>query len=265
MIGHVNWQWLSGNGVQFVASHGATKRLKMRVGWSSKVVSWGANDYGQCDNPISTSTGITAIAAGSWHGLAISATGGVIAWGRNDYGQSTVPQIAMSNVIAVAAGRQHSIALLASGRVIAWGDNSKHQLDVPIQATSGVTKIACGYYHCLALLPTGQVVQWGDNTKPTSTTASRRLSQTTTGTAILWGTDVYDIAAGGYTSVALQGSGDLVAYDQNGDGQVTVLAPASMGLKTIAVGSSHILAIKPVAGETSPVASLFYLVPHNKT
>ncbi|WP_406346724.1 hypothetical protein [Streptomyces sp. NBC_00648] len=45
-------------------------------------------------------------------------------------------------VTAVAAGQTHSLALIKSGKVFACGDNANGQLDVPAEATSNIVAIA---------------------------------------------------------------------------------------------------------------------------
>ena len=72
-------------------------------------------------------------------------------WGDNGYGQTTVPVAAQSGVTAIAAGGLHIVALTNDGSVVAWGDNSKGQTTVPVAARSGVTAIAAGYNYTVAL------------------------------------------------------------------------------------------------------------------
>ena len=55
----------------------------------------GANALGQCTVPAGLG-GVTAVAAGLTHSLALKADGTVVAWGcggGNDYGQCTVPPL----------------------------------------------------------------------------------------------------------------------------------------------------------------------------
>src|SRR5205807_9399049 len=86
---------------------------------------------------------------------------------------SPVAVTGLSGVSAIAAGGAHSLALMRNGTVMAWGNNGKGQLgdgsttnsDVPFAVTglSGVTAIAAGGGDSLALLSNGTVMAWGDN------------------------------------------------------------------------------------------------------
>ena len=110
----------------------------------------GANDYGQLGNGatqhaqssiVQTSglnSGVTAIAAGYQHALAVS-NGVVYAWGRNYYGEvgdgvwtsSYVPVMVgglPGNIVAVAAGYGSSYALSADGRLWVWGNGLSGEL-----------------------------------------------------------------------------------------------------------------------------------------
>src|SRR5205085_10354019 len=89
------------------------------------VVAWGchvARDGGQCSVPSELS-GVTAIAAGGAHSLALRRDGTVVAWGCGrgaDFGQCSVPS-GLSGVTAIAGGAFHSLALKRDGTVVAWG------------------------------------------------------------------------------------------------------------------------------------------------
>src|SRR5262245_6416318 len=88
---------------------------------ADSVVAWGLNDDGEATVPLAAQSGVTAIAAGGPHTVALKNDGSVVAWGRNDYGQTTVPFAAQSGVTAIAAGWAHTIALKDEGSVVAWG------------------------------------------------------------------------------------------------------------------------------------------------
>ena len=82
-------------------------------------------------------TGITAIATGFVHSLAIGPGGVVYAWGSNARGQLSgqrdgtwmleVPGLA--GILQVDGGVGHSLALAGDGRVWAWGSNLSGQSD----------------------------------------------------------------------------------------------------------------------------------------
>jgi hypothetical protein len=126
---------------------------------------WGDNDYdyGQTTVPVAAQSGVTAIAAGYFHTVALKNDGSVVAWGRNTWGQTTIPVSAQSGVTAIAAGSAHTVALKNDGSIVAWGNNCCGQATVPAAAQSGVVAIAAGNAHTVALKIDGSVVAWGDN------------------------------------------------------------------------------------------------------
>jgi len=71
------------------------------------VVGWGSNTYGEATLPAGLS-GVTAIAAGNMHSLALKSDGTVVGWGNT--GLAT-PPAGLSGVVAIAAGGVHSLAL----------------------------------------------------------------------------------------------------------------------------------------------------------
>src|SRR5205085_732043 len=86
-----------------------------RATTTGTVVAWGCGtgtDGGQCDVPSGLS-GVTAIAAGNQHSLALKSDGTVVAWGCGGgvgWGQCSVPN-GLSGVVAIAAGDLSSLAL----------------------------------------------------------------------------------------------------------------------------------------------------------
>src|SRR5262249_38667691 len=113
------------------------------------VLAWGENASGQLGNPTAGATsatpvtvsglvGVTQVAAGDHHSLALKADGTVVAWGGNELGQlgdgsttnrpSPVAVPGLTNVAQVAAGFDHSLALKGDGTVLAWGNNTDGQL-----------------------------------------------------------------------------------------------------------------------------------------
>jgi len=117
-------------------------------------------------------SGVSAVAAGAEHSLAMLGDGEVMAWGANSNGQlgngtqgasSNMPTVVggLGGVTAIAAGARHNLALLSGGSVEAWGYNPDGQLGngsnlnspvpVAIAGLGGVVKIAGGGWHSLSM------------------------------------------------------------------------------------------------------------------
>jgi uncharacterized repeat protein (TIGR01451 family) len=203
------------------------------------LLGWGRDDYGQADIPGGL-TGVTGIAAGLYHSLALRADGTVAAWGAGttnsgsspDYGQSVVPA-GLSNVVWIAGGAFHSLALKADGTVAAWGAGTTNtgsspnsgQSAVP-DGLSNVVAVAAGYYHSLALKADGTVIAWGDN----------RYGQTNSPVGL---TNVVAVASGAYHNLALKADGTVVAW---GAGTNNALAPNS-GQAMVPAGLTNVVAV----------------------
>ena len=82
------------------------------------------------------------------------ADGSVFAWGDNSQGQTNVPPT-LSNVVAVAAGTYHSLALAADGTTTAWGkypgSGGMQPMTVPSNLVN-VVAIAAHSLQCFALV-----------------------------------------------------------------------------------------------------------------
>ena len=169
--------------------------------------------------PVSGLTGVTALAGGKRHSLALLSNGTVMAWGENDWGQlgdgthtgpeschatyasasgdtvacstAPVPVEGLSGVVAIAAGAQDSYALLSNGTVMAWGDNEVGQLG------QGSTT---GPEHCYKETEPTQC-----STRPVAVGA---LS------------DVTAVAAGQNYALALLSNGTVMSWGSNGQGEL---------------------------------------------
>ena len=173
------------------------------------LAAWGYNYYGQLGNNSTTNSSVpvlvvrtgamagkqvVAIAAGSFHNLALCADGTLVGWGNNEEGQlgngtttnSKVPVVipitgalAGKSLVAIAAGSDYSLALGADGTLATWGNNYYGQLgnnsttnsNVPVAVvTAGVlagktvTAISAGSSHGLVLCADGTLAAWGNNT-----------------------------------------------------------------------------------------------------
>lgn len=200
---------------------------------TTPVAAWGAGTPGTSGNPnygqstVPANLGaIKAIAAGSYHSLALRTTGSVAAWGFNAFGQSTVPAD-LAGIVAIAGGGNHSMALSNTGVVTCWGLNDEGQCSVPV--TLGIaTAIAAGNGHSVALKSDGTVACWGDDL----------LGQATTPPGT---TGITAIAAGFVHTLALRSDGTIAAWGQDNYGQATPPAGAAPATSIVA-GAAHSVA-----------------------
>lgn len=179
-------------GVVAIAA-GGNHSLAVRA--DGTVWGWGDNSFGQVGigsgnlselSPVQVAglAGITAVAAGRLHSLALDGQGRVWAWGYNGVGQlgtgsaggSSPTPVAVSSLPAakaIAAGFYQSLAVARDGSAYAWGWNAYGQLgngsttsaSLPqvVSGLSGVVGLAGGFYHSAAVLSNGSVWTWGYN------------------------------------------------------------------------------------------------------
>ena len=76
---------------------------------SATITSWGYNHHNQVSH-TPTGTGFTAIAAGTWHSLALGSDGSITSWGNDTWNQITNTPTG-TGFTAIAAGNYHSLAL----------------------------------------------------------------------------------------------------------------------------------------------------------
>ncbi len=238
------------SGLKFVTSVAAGGRHSLALVASGAVVAWGDNEFGQLGNgttttsnvpvPVSGLTGVKAIAAGANHSLALLSNGTVVAWGDNESGQlgtgstleSEVPVAVkgLTGVRAIAAGANHSLALLSNGTVMAWGDNESGQLGtgstksstvpVAVKGLSGVSEISAGGSFSLALLSKGTVEAWGDDTYGQLGNSTVEEGSSDVPVAVSTLTGVTAIAAGDQHSLALLGTGTVMAWGEDSFGEL---------------------------------------------
>jgi alpha-tubulin suppressor-like RCC1 family protein len=221
------------------------------AGAPNGVAAWGYNASGQLGDgstaisrvpkPVPGLSGVTAVAAGGEHSLALMPDGTVMAWGNNRAGQlgngSTANRATpgavsgLAGVVAIAAGKEHSLALLSNGTVMAWGSNEEGQLGggtkatkstsaVAVKGLSGVTAIAAGGEFSLARLSNGTVMAWGAGEEGQLGDGKRVKSATPMAVKGLGG--VTAIAAGGEHALALLSNGTAMSWGSNGSRQLGV-------------------------------------------
>jgi alpha-tubulin suppressor-like RCC1 family protein len=205
-------------------------------------------------------SGVTAVAAGGEHSLALLGDGEVMAWGANGTdqlgngtqgGATNVPGAVtgLGGVSAIAAGTNHSFALLAGGTVEAWGYNPDGQLGngsnlnsavpVAIPGLGGVVALAGGASHSLSLgTPIPTVTGVSPNFGPQSGATTVVLSGVNLGEA---------------TAVRF-GSLDASSFTVNSPTSITATSPAGTGVVDVTVST-------PTNASAARVADRFTYIP----
>lgn len=187
----------------------------------------------------------------------------------------------LSGVSGIAAGASHSLAIKAAdGSVYGWGNDSAGQLGdnssatqqlYPVQAKTtatgnplltGITEAAAGSAHSIALKSDGTVWTWGSNASGQlgdGSTTSRKLAaqvKTSKNTSL---TGIIAIAAGDNFGLALKSDGTVWAWGVNSAGQLGIGSTTSQsfavqvklssgvalsGIQEIACGSAYAAALK---------------------
>jgi alpha-tubulin suppressor-like RCC1 family protein len=227
--------------------------------------------YSTAPVQVSSLTGVTAIASGSLHGLALKSDGTVWTWGNNGSGQlgigttgnsigTPVQVIGLANVVAIAGGASHSLAMKSDGTIWAWGDNSAGELgngnttnsSTPVQVAgfSGAVAIAAGGNLSVAVKSGGTVWAWGNNGSGQLGNGTTTNSSTPVQASGLTGETA--VGAGNNYSLGLKSDGTVWAWGSNsfeglnlGIASVTpVQVTGFTGETAIAAGSNHSLALK---------------------
>lgn len=235
------------------------------------LVAWGSNSKGQLGNgtttvsrvPVAVTTAgtplegkvIVAVAAGSFHNLALCSDGTLAAWGYNTNGQlgnntttnSSIPvavttagsPLAGKTVVSIAAGEHHNVALCSDGTLVTWGFNWDGELgnntttnsSVPVAVTTAgtvlagktIVKVASGSFHCLALCSDDTLTAWGSNIYGElgdGTRTNRKTPVAVSTSGALAGKSVIGFSAGNSLSLAQCEDGTALGWGYNGYGEL---------------------------------------------
>lgn len=225
------------------------------------VWAWGSNSHGQLGDgtvgnesltPLQVAglSGVTAVAGGRFHSLALNADGSVTTWGDSLTVKSVVS--GLTGVVAIAAGDNHSLALKGDGTVWSWWGSDANGKQM--SGLSGAVAVAAGAQHSLVLKGDGTVWAWGVNEFGQCGDADPLNKEVPVPFQVPGLADVTAIAAGARQSMALKADGTVWAWGQNTSGQLgdgtyvgraTVAAVSGLGdVTAIAGGRLHALALK---------------------
>jgi alpha-tubulin suppressor-like RCC1 family protein len=235
---------------------------------------WGRNDVGQLgdntgvqrDLPVQVTgaggvgflSGISAIAAGTSHVVAVKNTGTIWCWGDNNAGQlgnngvglfqlAPVQVVGTGGVgflldgVSVAAGQNHTVAVLADNTVRCWGGNNRGQLGdntlvqkvFPVQVVglggvgvlNAIVAVGAGEKHVVALQSDNTVWCWGDNSAGQLGNNGVGLFQKTPVKTLDSGgmgdlAAITAVAAGQNHTIALQNDATVWCWGSNFSGQL---------------------------------------------
>jgi alpha-tubulin suppressor-like RCC1 family protein len=259
-------------GVKAISAGG---QFSMALLDNGTVMAWGDDEHGELGNqafleglsenreqegeyspsPLAVEdlTGVTAIAAGRTHALALLAGGTVEAWGNDAEGElgnaaieaqadRPVPVSAITGATSITAGDQESAALLSTGTIEAWGGNSSGSLgdgvtgapsDVPIEVhgISGAAGVSAG---------ASQMIAFGA-ALPAVTAVSPARGPVSGGTTVT----ISGSGVGGASSVHF-GSAAATDVQIDSPDSITAVSPAGTGTVNVTVTT---------ASGTSPVTS----------
>ena len=242
-------------GLTGVSAISAGGDFSLSVLANGTVKAWGSDELGQLDNaagvesgastvpvPAEGLAGVTAVAAGTSHGLALLGSGSVVAWGSDSAGElgngvitareeAPVPVSGLSGVTAISAGGQLSAALLGSGSIMTWGTNAWGALGDALSGSPGDVPVAVRGLQKAASVSVGglHMLAYGEPT-PTITSVSPSVGPATGGTAVT----ISGTAFTGATAVRF-GSVEASSVTVESGSSITATAPAGTGTVDVTV------------------------------
>lgn len=232
---------------------------------------WGRNNLAQLADgegtndrlsPVMSLAGAaTAVAAGTFHSLAIRPDGTVAAWGNNAHGEAGVPgsvtvmvpvQVPdVSGVVAVDAGGSFSLAVDEARDVWMWGllaPGSSVRLP-PTRVMADAVAIAAGWAHALTLRADGTVWAWGRNGD--GQLGDGTLIERVAPVKVHGISNAVAVATGPTYSAALDADGNVWIWGSGYLGQPVgrqsrsdaVRVSLSHPIRTISSGNNHMLAL----------------------
>ena len=232
---------------------------------------WGLNAYGDLClsgltelRPSELSLSDVTLATGARTHSLFDSTGRVYACGSGDYGvlgtgsttssSNPVPVVGLpttARVTALTSSWEGSGALLGNGTYFDWGYNAAGQLgngtttdsSVPVLVTlpAAVHAVFQGGSgakngQSIAILANGSVWAWGNNDRGQLGDGTRVSSDVPLRVNVTRGVTFIKVSSGGYASYAIDRSGRLWAWGDNGSGQLGTGSSTTSATKPVSVG-----------------------------
>lgn len=239
--------------------------------------SWGNNGYynlGDGSNisrntPVQVNNlqNVISVSNGYTHTAAVTSDGSVWTWGSSWSGalgggiayqqyNSPVKLNNISDIKDVKSGYDFTLALSNDGTVWAWGrnesgqlgdgTNTSHNFPVQVPNLTDVKEIYTGYSHSVALKNDGTVWTWGNNDSGQLGDGTSNNNRNTL--AQVGGlTNVKDICAGAYYTIALKNDGSVWGFGSipyYGGYNNPVQIQGLSNIKAIAAANAHLLFLK---------------------
>jgi hypothetical protein len=247
---------------------GAGATFAAGLATDGKVYAWGDNGYGQLGQghlhdsllpvPVRGMSGVSALAVGDFHTLAMRRDGTVWGWGSNHYGQLglgkaisgsavPVPVAGLSSVRALAANNYLSLALRHDGSVWAWGRSGSRTTlaPAPVPGMTGAKAVAAGWDYALAVRNDGTVWGWGSNS---AGQLGKRPGNYVLPTRIEGIDKVVTVSASMLHALALRMDGSVWTWGTNTYGQ--------MGIDALVAGPTRIHALPMPSNGASGVRQI---------
>jgi alpha-tubulin suppressor-like RCC1 family protein len=271
-------------GLTGVSSISAGAEFSLALLSNGEVKAWGEDVFGQLgsielEETFSTQpvlveglSGVTAIDAGDYHGLALLGNGTIMAWGEDAYGElgngtiknheaKPVPVSGLAGVAEISAGGKDSAALLSSGSIMAWGINALGTLgdgftgspsSVPV-AVSGLGKaasVSAGHDHMLAF---GEPIPSVTSVSPNIGTTAGGGTITITGVNFTGATAVkFGATSTTFTVVSNESVEAAIPPGAGGTVDVTVATPS--GISPTGPADRYTYVAQPTITKISPTS-----------
>jgi hypothetical protein len=182
----------------------------------TQAIAWGNNANGNLNLPNGTLVenlnfasgfyGVTRMAAGTKHSVALTNWGQVIAWGNgNDFGQKDIPESFNFNPIDIAVDQNTTYILGDDGTVTGYGEMYYFG---KVPRLTGIKNISVNSSYGLGLTYDNRITGWGDD----------YFGRTSGGNNL---TGVKGISAGWNHAVAILQNNNITGWGSSGNGRLS--------------------------------------------